>query len=137
MDIKTGLLHLVKAGRDAMHIEKTLKDIGYNETPYFNLYGEICNAIYALLNEETDTFDESETYAAMHDIFTSDEICAEKLASICNQSVEVLESNIPDATKEILVESAQAKGMELNQLINLILSEWAMKQIMSGIYYVK
>ena len=134
MDLKTVLLHLVKAGRDAMHIEKTLKDIGYNETPYFNLYGEICDAIYALLDEKTDTFDESETYAAMHDIFTSDEMCAERLASICNPSVEVQESNIPDATKEILIESAQAKGMELNQFINLILSEWAMKQIMTNTF---
>ena len=134
MNTKQVLTHLIRAGRDAMHLEKTLENLGYKETPYFHLYGEICDAVYCLLGENTDAFDESETYAAMHDIFTSDEMCAEKLASICNQSVDALESNIPDATREILIESARAKGMELNQFVNLILSEWAMKQILTNAF---
>ena len=82
MNTKKVLTHLIRAGRDALHLEKTLKNIGYKETPYYNLYGEIADAIYTMLGEDTDTFDESVTHAAINDIFTPDEICAEKLAEM-------------------------------------------------------
>ena len=45
MNTKFVLAHLIRAGRDALHLEKTLTEIGYNETPYFNLYGDITDAI--------------------------------------------------------------------------------------------
>ena len=76
MNTKSVLTHLIRAGRDALHLEKTLTDLGYKETPYYNLYGEITDALYAMLDERTDTVEESKAYAAIHDIYTPDEICA-------------------------------------------------------------
>ena len=67
MDAKKVLTHLVRAGRDALHIESTLTELGYKETPYYNLYGEIAEAIYTMIGENTDTFNESITYAKIHD----------------------------------------------------------------------
>lgn len=124
MDTKSVLTHLIRAGRDAIHMEKTLNDIGYKETPYFNLYGEITDAVYAMLGEDTDSISESVAYSAMHDIYTSDEQCAEQLSSMIDADL-----NIPDATMDVLRASASERNMDVSQLIQLILSDWARKEL--------
>lgn len=123
MNTKSVLTHLIRAGRDALHLEKTLTDIGYKETPYFNLYGEITDAIYALLDEQTDTIEESKAYAAIHDIYTPDEICAEELAPL------VSVPDVSDTTMEVIVETAKSRGIEPSTMVRLILNEWAMKEM--------
>lgn len=123
MNTKSVLTHLIRAGRDAIHLEKTLSGVGYNETPYFNLYGDIIDAIYGILDEHTDTIEDSMAYAAIHDPFTPDEICAEELASI------VYAPDIPDTTKEVISEKARSRGIDLSTMIRLILNEWAMKEM--------
>lgn len=126
MDKKKVFVHLVKASRDAYHLEQTLNSVGYTETPYFNLYGEISEAMYHMLGEKTDTFDESITHAAVHDVFTTDEQCAEQLAELCEHNAEIIQ--IPEATKKTIVEAAQARGISPFTLVNIILSEWAVHQ---------
>lgn len=123
MNTKSVLTHMIRAGRDALHLEKTLTDIGYKETPYFNLYGEITDAIYVLLGEQTDTIEESKAYAAIHDIYTPDEICAEELAPL------VSVPDVSDTTMEVIVETAKSRGIEPSTMVRLILSEWAMKEM--------
>lgn len=122
MNTKKVLTHLIKAGRDALHLENTLSSIGYKETPYFNLHGEITDAIYTMLGEDTDSLEESMTYAAMTDIFTSDEQCAEQLAPMIEPDF-----NIPTATMDIIRSSASEQNMDVSQFIQLILSDWARK----------
>ena len=122
MDAKNVFLHLVKAGRDAFHIEETLKKIGYSDTPYFNLYGEIFEAVYNLLDEDTDSFDESITASAMLG-YLPDEMCADELAGIYERT----SLSVPDATRSVLEESAANRGITVQQLVNIILSEWALK----------
>ena len=119
-------VHLVKAGRDAYHLEQKLNGLGYRETPYFNLYGEISEAMYHMLGEKTDSFEESITHAAVHDMLTTDEECAEHLAGLCEHDAEMIQ--IPEATKRTIVETAEARGMEPFTLVKIILSEWAAKQ---------
>ena len=123
MNTKSVLTHLIRAGRDALHLEKTLTDIGYKETPYFNLYGEITDAIYTLLDEQTDTIEESKAYAAIHDIYTPDEICAEELAPL------VCTADLSDHVIEVITEAAGRRGIEPGAMIRLIVSEWAMKEM--------
>ena len=129
MDIKNILAHLVKAGRDALHIDKTLREIGYTGTPYHSLYGEICESIYGILGENTECFEDSHTYAAMHDIYTPDEICAEQLEEIFLSDPANTCMNIPEATLNFLVESAGRRGLPLDRFIGLILSEWAAREL--------
>ena len=125
MNTKSVLTHLIRAGRDALHLEKTLTEIGYNETPYFNLYGEITDAIYGILGEQTDTIEESKAYAAIHDPFTPDEICAEELAMLVNVPA------VPNETMDVISETALSRGMDPPTLVRLILNEWAMKKMFS------
>ena len=127
MNTKAVLTHLIRAARDAFHLEKTLKDIGYKETPYFNLYGEIADAIYNMLGEDTDTFDESVTHAAIHDIFTTDEECAETLVEMCGTDIL---SEIPVSTRNVIIETAEKRGMDPQNMTMLILSEWAAKELL-------
>lgn len=124
MNTKKVLTHLIKAGRDALHLENTLSSIGYKETPYFNLHGEITDAIYTMLGEDTDSLEESMTYAAMNDIFTSDEQCAEQLASMIGHDL-----NVPPATMNVIQSAASERNMDVSQLIRLILSDWARKEV--------
>ena len=135
MEVKRALTHLVKAGRDALHMEKTLTELGYKDTPYFNLYGEISEAMYCILEEDTDSFDKSETYNAMHDIYSSDEMCAERLAEIFHNNPSHTGFNIPKATMEVITETAKKRNMPLDRFVSLILCEWAAREVMFINYF--
>ena len=130
MDTKTVLTHLIKAGRDALHMEQSLKKLGYAETPYYDLYGEISEAIYCILGENSDTFDQSATYAAIHDYFMTDEQCAEYLTQMCEDTETEPLSCIPEATRRILIDAAKDRNMDLKKLTMIILSEWAIKEVL-------
>lgn len=125
MNAQKVMLHLVRAGRDALHLDTTLTDIGYRDTPYFTIGGEIADAITYLLDENPETYEQSSAYAAFHDIYTSDEQYAELLADRISPVPQ-----IPDATMAVIRETAEERGMDVNQLIKLILSDWAMKETM-------
>ena len=125
MDAKLVLTHLIRAGRDALHMENVLNELGYHGTPYFNLHGEISDAIYEMIGENTETFDQSETYAAMHDIYTTDEICAEQLAERTQENWTA----IPETARGAITETAEELGISFDNMVSLILSEWAMRQV--------
>lgn len=131
MNEKFVLTHLIRAGRDALHLEQTLNSIGYKETPYYNLYGEIADAIYALIGEETDSIDESETHHAIHDIGMSDETAAEYLASMLDKASSS-GIDIHDTTKEVIEEAAVKRGVDFNTMVKMILGQWAMQEMYSN-----
>lgn len=128
MDSKKVLTHLIRAGRDALHIERTLNELGYKETPYYNLYGEIADAIYTMLGENTESFDESITHATIHDVYLADEICAEQLAKLLDDA-STTNLVLPDPTREILEESAKKRGIEPASMARAILNNWAMNEM--------
>lgn len=126
MDAKKVLTHLIRAARDAIHLERTLDDLGYKETPYYDLYGEISEAIYGIVGEDTEEFDESVTYNVIHDQFTPDELSAEQLASMIKGSDSL---NLSAEAKEVITEAAKQRNIDTQTMTNLILSEWAMKEM--------
>lgn len=65
MNLKA-LAKFVEAGRIARMVDEAMHDVGYNDTPYFHIYGKISDAIYELLHENTETFEQSLTYKIMH-----------------------------------------------------------------------
>jgi len=123
MDSKKVLTHLIRAGRDARNMENVLSTIGYEETPFFHMYGDICDAIYTLIGEKTETFDESITCAVMTDPITPDETWAEELAPLA------CTPDVPDATMEVITAAATSRNIPMSTMIRLILNEWAMKTI--------
>ena len=128
MNEKKVLTHLIRAGRDALNMENVLNSFGYKETPYFNLYGEIADAIYLMIGEEVDPFDQSVTHTVMHDPVTSDEAAAEHLAEMLDKASSAY-LDIPQTTRKISEETAEKRGMTTDNMIKLILSEWAYKEI--------
>ena len=126
MDAKKVLTHLIRAARDAIHLERTLDDLGYKETPYYDLYGEISEAIYGIVGEDTEEFDESVTYNVIHDQFTPDELSAEQLASMIKGSDSL---NLSAEAKGVITEAAKQRNIDTQTMTNLILSEWAMKKM--------
>lgn len=67
MDIEAALQRLVHAARKAFYLSEQLEALGYQDTPYSDLFGNIADAIYYLLGEKTETFDQSVTYHALYD----------------------------------------------------------------------
>jgi hypothetical protein len=129
MNEKAALTHLVKAARDAIHLENVLSEMGYKETPYFDLYGEISEAIYCLLNEQTESFSDSETYNAIHDSYTPDEACADRLMDIYRSNASNADLGLSRASMEVFEEVANERGISIPQLQKLILCEWSARQV--------
>ena len=63
--IKDAISRIVAA---AMRLRATMKnyvDNGVDDNPLFEIWGDILDSIYALLEEHTETFEESVTYTVM------------------------------------------------------------------------
>ena len=128
MDKQRILTHLVKTARDTLNLENSLTQLGYSETPYFNIHGEIMDAIYAMTGEDTDTLEESVAYSAVHDICLTDEQCAEELAAVSDTN-SVFKSRVPAHAMDVIADAADQRGISTDAMIKTILSEWAIKQI--------
>lgn len=59
------LMHMVRAAMLAGRMDEELRKLGYGDTPYWNIYGEMTDAIYELLEEQTETFEQSVTHAVL------------------------------------------------------------------------
>lgn len=76
---------IVSAGITAKKADDALKDLGYTDTPYFQIYGNIADAVYAMLGETTETYEQSITYKIMCCPAMTDEQRNELLAILCNE----------------------------------------------------
>lgn len=59
MRIKYAFLNLVDAGLMAKKMDKAMQDAGFDNNPYFEIYGCVAQAIYYLLGEDRDDFENS------------------------------------------------------------------------------
>ena len=64
--MKEGLLALVSAAMEAKNLDETLGTLGYDETPYFNIFSNIADGICKLLGESDVPFEETRTSEALH-----------------------------------------------------------------------
>jgi len=62
---KEAFLGLVRAARTAKKLDEELTNLGYAETPYAEIYSNIADAIYRLLNESTEKFEDSVTHTML------------------------------------------------------------------------
>ena len=125
MEIRIVLERLTVAGRKAYQMDREMHNLGYDHNPYFDIYGGIADAIYNILGERCD-FDDSATTGLLSDQNTSDQQCADGLFAAYqfrNGPVE-----LSDATLNTLQDEANRKGMQVQDMINLILAEWALRQ---------
>ena len=80
-EMKDVLSRLLKAGRKIMRMKEAYVDVGLNDTMLHDAYGEICDAIYHLIGENTDEFSSSVTCIAMETPLLTDERRTEMLYS--------------------------------------------------------
>jgi len=119
---RDAMLRLVKAWKKANDTDETLQELGYNTTPYEEIAGNIADAIYYILGEQTNTFDESVTFRTLSNFTLSAEKCTDILMAAYEKK-----THVSDPTTECLNEEADKRGMELDALVKMILSEWALK----------
>lgn len=131
MDVKNVLGHLACAGRKAYLLDREMHNLGYDNTPYFDIYGGIADAVYVILGEKCD-FDDSATAVFFSDRSTSDKQCADGLFGVYSRNTA--ETALSDSTMTIIEEAAAEKGIPPQNMISLIVAEWAMRrQITQGL----
>ena len=59
MKIESVFLNLVDAGMMAKKMDKAMQDAGFDDNPYFEIYGCVAQAIYYLLDEKMDNYEDS------------------------------------------------------------------------------
>lgn len=77
--MKDALLRMVKAARNTKKLLDAYQTVGLDDNLLFETYGEIADAIYGLVGEQTETFEESVTCLTMSAPFLKDERRAEML----------------------------------------------------------
>ena len=73
MEIRNMLSRIVKAAAIARSHSTSMSTLGYPDNPYEAIFGELADAVYLLLGEKTDTFDESITCLALCNDLIPDE----------------------------------------------------------------
>ena len=71
--MKDSLLRLVKAGLATKKLQEAYVTVGLDDNTLFDIYVNILDAIYGLIGEHTNTFEESVTYIVMTAPILSDE----------------------------------------------------------------
>lgn len=79
MDAKRTLTLMVRAAREAQKFDSMLSENGYDDNPYFKIYGDIVDAVYAFLGEDAASLDESVTGRVMSRDDITEEQCVEIL----------------------------------------------------------
>lgn len=72
MDVETVFRNLVNAGMLAKTMDETIQKAGYDENPYFDIYGSIFDAIYSMIGEHTEAFEASFTYLVFNSEITNE-----------------------------------------------------------------
>lgn len=73
------LTKMVNAAMIAKNLDEGLLKNGYPSNPYGDIYGEIADAIYNLLEENTFRFEDSKTFIALNADSITDETKVEFL----------------------------------------------------------
>ena len=57
----------------AKKMNDAMEQLGFPDNPYWDILGCISDAIYSLIGEDTQTFDESRTYSVLNNPDLTDE----------------------------------------------------------------
>lgn len=128
MDVRNILESLIYAGRKAYQLNTGMCNLGYDNTPYLDIYSGIADAIYIILGE-TCNFEDSTTAAFLADQNMQDGQCAESLFSIYKK--QYADPELSNSTMEVLKAEAAKKGITLHNMINLIVAEWVLRNQIS------
>jgi len=122
--MKEALTRMVKIAMKCNELDKLHTALGYDNTPYFDIYGDAVDAIYFMIGEHTATLEESATYRVLNTPGISVDERVEKLMEVAQGSSDVTVS-IQNCTLQTVRECASNRKMDYQSLLKLIVSEWA------------
>lgn len=64
--IRDAILRMVKAGLETKKLQEAYANAGLDDNALFQIFSEISSAIYDLIGEQTETFEESKTNTLMN-----------------------------------------------------------------------
>lgn len=73
MDVRKSLERLVRTATKVLYIAEQMQTIGFSSSNYDDVAGDIADAIYHLIGEKTDTYEQSVTYRVLHEYTFLDE----------------------------------------------------------------
>ena len=77
MNAEQILQRMVRVARMALSLARTMQGLGYDNSPYWDMYGETADAIYYFLEEEGVDFDQSVTHRVLtSNSYTNEQCCA-------------------------------------------------------------
>ena len=129
---RDAMIRFVRAWRISHAADKKFLEMGFVEGPFFDISGNIADAIYAMLGENTDLFEKSFTYKVLTDESLSLDQCADKILARCNDldAWSSGSTRISDCILESLREESARMKIGIGALIQTILGEWALRNEM-------
>ena len=67
------LIQISRAIITAYKTDKALRVAGYDNTPYFDIYGCLLDGLYDWAGEHTDTIEQSDVYLIIHTVSLTDD----------------------------------------------------------------
>ena len=107
-DIRDALLRMVRVARKAYKVWDTINAVGYDMPIYFDIAGDVADAIYRLIGERTEMFTLSTTYKALRDEKLSDEKATAILMQVYRRNHGMPKPNLLD--RKAFRESVKRNG---------------------------
>ena len=79
MDVQDSLEKMVRTARKMLYMMDQMTVIGCHESMLNSFFGDIADAIYCLVGEKTNSFDESVTFDVLYDDLLTDSVRITKL----------------------------------------------------------
>lgn len=117
------LMSMIRAARKALILHQSMVKAGYEDTPYFDLYGSVADSIYMIVGEDKASFEESVTHAVLNADSMTDAERVEALVSEHNRNR--LYVDLTSTTRHILTREAVKRNIPNTDMANIVLSEWA------------
>lgn len=123
--MKEALTRMVKIAMKCKELDKLHTALGYDNTPYFDLYGNAVDAIYFMIGEHTATLEESVTYRVLNTPGISVDERVKKLMEVAEGYSDVTIS-LPVCTLQAVSKCASHRNMDYQDFMKLIINEWAL-----------
>lgn len=127
VDLKSVLDPLVSAGRMAYKLDAEMRSLGYANTPYADLFGEIADGIFFMISDREGDFFDSATFRFLTNEHISEEQCVCELMDVYNRN-SVGMFNLSKNAEDIVREVAASRNVSVGTMTRLIINEWALRQ---------
>lgn len=83
--IYSALFRLVRTARACLKADEAIRGLGQSDSVFWKFFGDIADAVFFLLEEKTEQFDQSVSWNLLNDMSLSEEKCTRKLMAEYNR----------------------------------------------------